>query len=191
MPRALELRPRQVVAGGARRLGLAHLVARSALRKAWLRVQHPGLRFEGRVRIGRHCEFQLSPTSTVTIRDCVIANGVTLAAAAGAELVVASYHLGPGSVVAARSSVVLGPRSGLGEMAVVRDADHAPGHRLVDAEFVASPVVIGADVWVGAGAVVLRGVTIGDGATIGAGAVVNADVPAGALAVGVPARVRP
>lgn len=42
---------------------------------------------------------------------------------------------------------------------------------------------------VGAGAVILGKVNIGAGATIGANAVILDDIPAGALAVGVPARV--
>ncbi len=50
-------------------------------------------------------------------------------------------------------------------------------------------VVIGDDVWLGARVVVLPGVTIGDGAVVGAGSVVTKDVPANAIAVGVPARV--
>ena len=48
---------------------------------------------------------------------------------------------------------------------------------------------LGNDVYIGAGAKILGPVTIGDGATIGANAVVLEDVPAGATAVGVPARV--
>jgi acetyltransferase-like isoleucine patch superfamily enzyme len=48
---------------------------------------------------------------------------------------------------------------------------------------------VGAGAWLGAGAKVLDGVTIGDRAVIGAAAVVRTDVPAGATAVGVPARV--
>ncbi|HWG73177.1 MAG TPA: DapH/DapD/GlmU-related protein [Acidimicrobiales bacterium] len=49
--------------------------------------------------------------------------------------------------------------------------------------------IIGDDVFIGAGAKVLGAVTVGDGARIGANAVVVSDVPAGATAVGAPARV--
>jgi serine O-acetyltransferase len=49
--------------------------------------------------------------------------------------------------------------------------------------------IVGDDVFIGAGAVVVGAVTIGDGARIGSNAVVLRDVPAGATAVGVPARV--
>ncbi|MGE5546775.1 MAG: sugar O-acetyltransferase [Solirubrobacterales bacterium] len=52
------------------------------------------------------------------------------------------------------------------------------------------PVRIGSHVWIGGGAIILPGVTIGDDAVIGAGSVVTRDVPAGATAVGNPARVR-
>jgi serine acetyltransferase len=49
--------------------------------------------------------------------------------------------------------------------------------------------VIGDNVIFGANACALGSIAIGDGARIGAGAVVMQDVPAGATAVGVPARV--
>jgi serine O-acetyltransferase len=48
---------------------------------------------------------------------------------------------------------------------------------------------IGDGVFIGAGARILGKITIGDGAVIGANAVVINDVPAGATAVGIPARV--
>jgi serine O-acetyltransferase len=50
--------------------------------------------------------------------------------------------------------------------------------------------VIGNGVDIGAGAKILGHVRIGDGAVIGANAVVLCDVPPGALAVGIPARIK-
>jgi serine O-acetyltransferase len=50
---------------------------------------------------------------------------------------------------------------------------------------------IGDDVFIGTGATILGPVTIGDGAIIAAGSVVMNDIPAGATALGVPARPLP
>lgn len=50
-------------------------------------------------------------------------------------------------------------------------------------------IIVNDDAWLGCGVIVLDGVRIGKGAVIGAGAVVTHDVPDGAIAVGVPARV--
>jgi len=49
--------------------------------------------------------------------------------------------------------------------------------------------VLGGHVDVGAGAKIIGAVTVGDHACIGANAVVTCDVPAGATAVGIPARI--
>jgi acetyltransferase-like isoleucine patch superfamily enzyme len=51
------------------------------------------------------------------------------------------------------------------------------------------PIIIEDEAWLGHGVIVLSGVRIGTGAVIGAGSVVTKDVPANAIAVGVPARV--
>jgi acetyltransferase-like isoleucine patch superfamily enzyme len=66
-------------------------------------------------------------------------------------------------------------------------ADRASG--VLEQGRVSRGVAVGEGAWIGAGAAVLDGVTIGDRAIVGAGAVVRGDVPAGATAVGVPARV--
>jgi acetyltransferase-like isoleucine patch superfamily enzyme len=50
-------------------------------------------------------------------------------------------------------------------------------------------IVLGDNVWLGTGAKVLDGVTIGSDVVVGANAVVSADLPDGAIAAGVPARV--
>ena len=52
-----------------------------------------------------------------------------------------------------------------------------------------APIIVGNGCWIGARSVILPGVTVGAGAIVAAGAVVTADVPANALAGGVPARV--
>jgi acetyltransferase-like isoleucine patch superfamily enzyme len=52
-----------------------------------------------------------------------------------------------------------------------------------------APVTIQDYAWIGRDAHVLKGVTIGRGAVVAAGSVVVSDVPDGAIAMGVPARV--
>jgi sugar O-acyltransferase (sialic acid O-acetyltransferase NeuD family) len=52
----------------------------------------------------------------------------------------------------------------------------------------AGSVTVGARAHVGVGASVKQGIVIGEGAVVGAGAAVVADVPAGAVVAGVPAR---
>jgi acetyltransferase-like isoleucine patch superfamily enzyme len=50
--------------------------------------------------------------------------------------------------------------------------------------------VIGDNAVIGANATIMPGITIGEGAFVAAAAVVTRDVPAGKMAVGVPARIR-
>lgn len=87
--------------------------------------------------------------------------------------------------------VTIGDRTQIGPGVQILAADHPrdPKDRETGLEF-GRPVHIGRNVWIGAGAIILPGVTIGDHALIGAGSVVTRSVPAGATAMGNPARVR-
>lgn len=91
--------------------------------------------------------------------------------------------------------VTLGENVGIASRAHIADSDGHPAdlRRRIEHEPLGlddiHPVTIGDHVWIGRGAQVLKGVTIGHGAVVAAGSVVTSDVPAGALAMGVPARV--
>ena len=102
---------------------------------------------------------------------------------------------GSGITLCAAKRIEIGEGTILGACAMVIDTDFhlpAPGWKWGDnASETARPVKIGRGCFIGARAIVLKGVTIGDGAVVGAGAVVSSDVPAGHLATGNPATIRP
>lgn len=97
------------------------------------------------------------------------------------------------AIWAGRSSswVRIGDRTTFGPACFVTAADYglAAGTRITDQEMLERDVVIGPDCWIGTKTVITAGVTIGEGAVIGAGSVVTKDIPAGAIAAGVPAKV--
>lgn len=85
----------------------------------------------------------------------------------------------------------VGDDTAFGDGCYVQDNDHGtePGIPVMRQPQVSAPITIGSDVWFGARCVVLKGVTVGDGTVVGAGSVVVKSLPAGQVAVGVPARV--
>jgi maltose O-acetyltransferase len=95
-----------------------------------------------------------------------------------------------GCVVLDCARVEIGPLTKLGPHVQLCAATHPvdPRERETGLEY-ALPISIGRNVWIGSGAIVGPGVTIGDDSVIGAGSVVLADVPAGVVAAGSPARV--
>ena len=66
----------------------------------------------------------------------------------------------------------------------------AGGRLQTESDWAVTPTRVKRGASIGSGAVVLCGVTIGEEAMIGAGAVVTRDVPAHAIVVGVPGRLR-
>jgi serine O-acetyltransferase len=85
-----------------------------------------------------------------------------------------------------QGGVVIHGNSVIGDDCIIRQGVTL-GNRSLESPLDAP--VLGRGVNVGAGAKILGNVTIGDDAVIGANAVVLIDVPAGALAVGVPAKI--
>ncbi|MCH5164536.1 MAG: sugar O-acetyltransferase [Clostridiales bacterium] len=87
-----------------------------------------------------------------------------------------------------QGGIIIGDNALIGQQVVIATLNHdlCPEKR---ANMLPAPVVIGNNVWIGAHATILPGVTIGDNSVIAAGAVVTKDVPAFAVAAGVPAKI--
>ena len=104
--------------------------------------------------------------------------------------------IGDGAHITAVNRIELGKNVLTGKYVLISDNAHgeadpamletAPDKRPLVSK---GPVIIEDNVWIGEKASILAGVHIGRGAIIGAGAVVTKDVPAGHLALGVPALI--
>ncbi|MEM9882368.1 MAG: acyltransferase [Planctomycetota bacterium] len=180
---------RDTLPSRARRVG-AGLCRR--LRTAALRLRYRAVRFGPGcdLRRGLHVHLGRGGGARFGAR-CVLDRGLSVESH-GRLIVGDRVIFGHRCTLGVRDRVEIGDDTLIAEMVSIRDHDHAfadPGRPIREQGFAVSPVRIGRDVWIGGKATVLRGVSIGDGAVIGANAVVTRDVPAGAVAVGVPARV--
>lgn len=63
------------------------------------------------------------------------------------------------------------------------------GKSIREQSFTKGDITVEDDSWLGVGVILLQNVTIGSGAVVGAGSVVTSSIPAGAIAVGNPAKV--
>jgi bifunctional UDP-N-acetylglucosamine pyrophosphorylase/glucosamine-1-phosphate N-acetyltransferase len=110
--------------------------------------------------------------------------GTRLAAGAhvGTFVEIKNSEIGEGAKVPHLSYVgdaEIGPRANIGAGNITANYDGTQKHR----------TVVGADARTGSNTVLVAPVTVGDGAYTGAGSVVNRDVPPGAMAKGVPAKI--
>ncbi|MDN5563788.1 MAG: hypothetical protein L0G49_08475 [Luteococcus sp.] len=97
--------------------------------------------------------------------------------------------IGPGLALFHPTGVVIGPHVRIGSGCSLQQGitlGGKGGDNPAPSEF----PVLGDGVSIGAGARVIGPVQVGDGAQVGANAVVTKDVPAGAVATGVPARAK-
>ena len=161
-----------------------------------------GVKLIGTLRLKR------APGARIEIGDCVciyshpVANEVigrpcsTLWAMAPGALLKLDKDVGCSAVcICAASEIRIGEGTIIGADAMVLDNDFhlpLPDWRWANAAAqTAKPIHIGRGCFIGTRAIILKGVTIGDGAVVGAGAVVTCDVPAGHLACGNPATLKP
>lgn len=172
-----------------RRLGPA--LGRRA-RLAWRRLRHPRARFGAGCDIRRGLCLYIEEGGRVRFGPrCVLDRDMTIEAR-GLLDVGAGTIFGHHVTLGVNERVSIGDDCLIAEMVAIRDHDHRHDRLDVpirDQGSVSAPVTIGRNVWLGGKVTVLKGVTIGDNAIVGANAVVSRDIPANAIAVGVPARV--
>lgn len=172
-------------------------------------VIHPNTTIAGKTVIGRRC--RIGPNSVIVESrvgdDCEILASVLEGAVLEPGVDVGPYsHLRPGAhlesgvhignFVEVKASRV-GAGTKIGHFSYIGDADLG-----TDVNVGAGTVTCNYDgaqhhattiekrAFIGSDTMLVAPVRVGEGATTGAGSVVTKDVPAGALAVGVPARVR-
>lgn len=156
----------------------------------WFR--EPPLRSSGKVFIGPGHDVATKPGARIQIgREVMFMQDCTLHLYGDVRIGDRCYF-NRGCYLVAHERLHIGAGCIVGQRVSIHDQDHRmtplemhPGDRGYDS----APVIIEDNVWIGAHAVILKGVHIGRGAVIAAGAVVTKDVPAYALAGGVPARV--
>jgi acetyltransferase-like isoleucine patch superfamily enzyme len=125
-------------------------------------------------------------------RQVELEDGVILNAHGGRIDIHDRVFIGPYAVIYGHGGVEIGAGSLVSMHCRILSSNHAVPDLSIGIRSlpdVREPTRIGADVWLGSGVTVLAGVTIGAGCVVGAGAVVAHDLAAGAIAVGVPAKV--
>ena len=136
------------------------------------RLGHLRYRFQSRL-----VRYPLGALHMVLAKLAEIACGVTIGVSA---------RIGRRLVIEHSGAIVVHGLAVIGDDCIIRQGVTI-GNRRMDRPLEAPQ--LGHRVNVGAGAKILGAVRVGDDADIGANAVVITDVPAGALAVGVPARI--
>ncbi len=145
----------------------------------------PGARLAGRMRVENHGVIRVGSgiAITGTFLPCEL-----LTAPGGKIEIGDDVWLNFGSVISAASIVRIGSRVMIGQHCIISDSVLPEGGAGAPAQASAA-IEIEDDVWLAGRVTIAPGVKIGQGAVITAGSVVSSDIPAKAVAGGVPARV--
>lgn len=154
-----------------------------------------GVKLQGYVLL-RDVEIPRNYSDIELEASCALDRGVVLLCS-GAPLTHSKIWIGAGTYINrntfidASQSIIIGRQCAIGPNCYITDHDHQFDGVTPPLEqpLVSKPTKICDRVWIGANVTILKGVTIGNYAVIGAGSVVTKDIPAEAIAVGIPAKV--
>lgn len=170
---------------------------------------HPNCHIKGQSRIGRGCE--VGPNAiiidSVLGASCRVAGATIERSALDRDVLVGPYsHVRDGAEIgeavhignyAEIKNSRVGPRTRMHHFGYIGDADVGSdvniGAGTITCNFDGvnkHRTIIGDGAFIGSDTMLVAPVSVGERARTGAGSVVNRDVPAGGLAVGVPARLR-
>jgi acetyltransferase-like isoleucine patch superfamily enzyme len=159
------------------------------------------LRHPGKVRLGDDVivdDLVVLDAKGAANQGIVIGNGVflgrgTILSCKDGDITLGDHvNIGFNSEIFSASSVTVGRHGLFAAYTYLVGGGHAfegRGTPVIEQPRESKGIHLGDNVWLGAGALVMDGVHIGDDVVVGAGAVVTGDLPAGSVAVGVPARV--
>ena len=147
----------------------------------------------GPVFFGRGLQLQIAKGAKVKFGRFVwVGDGTKIRCHEGIVEIGPKTVMGQECTISAYRRVRIGEQSVIADRAMFIDFDHG----IVEVErpirqqgIYKQPVEVGSNCWIGYGAAVLRGVSVGDNSVLGTYALATSDVPANAVAAGVPARV--
>ena len=170
--------------------------ARLLWRYLWRRyLTRAGWRWEtnGPVFFGRDLALEIGRKGRISFGRFVwIGDGTKIRCHEGQVTIGRKSVLGQECTISAYEDVTIGEQCVIADRSMFIDFDHGVTEveRPIRAQGIyKEPVTVGSNVWIGYGACVLRGTSVGDNSVLGTYAVVTKDVPANAVAAGVPARV--
>jgi acetyltransferase-like isoleucine patch superfamily enzyme len=168
--------------------------ARLFVRLGWLKLRFRGrLQTDGLAFVCPGVKFEIGKGARVVLgRWSWIGHGSKVRAHEGEIVIGAKTVLGQECTLSAYQRISIGRECIVADRVMLIDFDHG----MVEVErpirlqgIYKRDVRVGHNVWIGYGACILRGVTVGNNSVIGTNSVVVRDLPANAVAGGIPARV--
>jgi acetyltransferase-like isoleucine patch superfamily enzyme len=163
-------------------------------RWVWLKLRWRGrLKTDGLCFVCPGVTFEIGRDATVHLgRWSWIGHGSKIRAHEGEVRIGAKSVLGQECTISSFQHVSLGRECIVADRVMLIDFDHGiveVERPIRDQGIYKRDVRVGHNVWIGYGVAILRGATVGDNAVLGTSTVVSRDVPANAVAAGVPVRV--